>query len=103
MVSVLALTALGYDPAASPGRVLMATASGVEYVPRLPVHRIRALGQDRSSFPVVAHVLPPSATIDGVLGLDFLRGQKLTKGGQHRRTSRDRRALLAAGGFAIWH
>jgi hypothetical protein len=27
---------------------------------------------------VLSHTLPPSATIDGLLGLDFLRGKKLT-------------------------
>jgi hypothetical protein len=40
--------------------------------------RIVALGQERASFPVLAHTLPPSAGIDGLLGLDYLRGQTLT-------------------------
>jgi hypothetical protein len=29
------------------------------------------------SFPIIAHTLPPSATVDGLLGLDFFRGQQL--------------------------
>jgi hypothetical protein len=29
-------------------------------------------------FSVLAHTLPPSAGVDGLLGLDFLRGQVLT-------------------------
>ncbi len=28
--------------------------------------------------PIVCHTLPSSAVIDGLLGLDFLRGQSLT-------------------------
>ena len=38
---------------------------------------IRALGQERTNFPLLGHTLPPSASIDGLLGLDFLRGQVL--------------------------
>jgi hypothetical protein len=56
----------------------MTTASGVEYVPLLAIDRIEVLGQQRTSFPVAAHTLPPSASIDGLLGLDFLRGGELT-------------------------
>ena len=37
-----------------------------------------ALGQERTNFPVLGHTLPPSTSIDGVLGLDFVRGQTLT-------------------------
>lgn len=39
--------------------------------------RVEALGQERRDFPVLCHTLPPSATVDGVLGLDFFRGQRL--------------------------
>ena len=30
-----------------------------------------------SDFPIVCHTLPPSAAVDGVLGLDFFRGTRL--------------------------
>jgi hypothetical protein len=33
------------------------------------------MGQERNHFPVLAHTLPPSASVDGLLGLDFLREQ----------------------------
>ncbi len=56
----------------------MTTASGVEYVPRLALDRIDVLGQQRRAFPVVAHTLPPSATVDGLLGLDFFREIRVT-------------------------
>lgn len=39
---------------------------------------ITALGQERTGFPVLCHTLPASAGVDGLLGLDFLRGQTLT-------------------------
>jgi hypothetical protein len=40
--------------------------------------RLTALGQDRIGFSVLAHTLPVSASVHGLLGLDFLRGGVLT-------------------------
>ncbi len=77
LVRSAVLVSLGYDPASSSDRVQMTMGSGVEYVPRLRVSRLEALGQDRIDFAIVAHTLPPSATVDGLLGLDFLRGHRL--------------------------
>ncbi len=75
MINVAPLTTIGYDPSLAPDRVQVTTGSGVEYAPRITVTRIKAMGQERSHFPVLAHTLPPSASVDGLLGLDFLRGQ----------------------------
>jgi hypothetical protein len=77
MISVGPLTTVGYDPSLVPGRVQVTTGSGVEFVPRLPISQLNALGQQRFAFPVLSHTLPPSSGIDGLLGLDFLRGQRL--------------------------
>lgn len=78
MVSTAVLRLAGYDPALSPERVRVTTGSGIEYVPRLGVERLEAMGQKRSDFPLLSHTLPPTASVDGVLGLDFLRGRSLT-------------------------
>ena len=77
LINVGLLVALGYDPALAPTRVQVTTGSGVQYVPRVEVSRLDALGQTRTMFPVLAHTLPSSASIDGLLGLDFLRGRVL--------------------------
>jgi predicted aspartyl protease len=69
---------LGYDPAAVPSRVEIITGSGVEYAPRITVMNIQAMGQERRDFAILCHTLPPSATVDGVLGLDFFKGCRLT-------------------------
>ena len=74
MINVAPLTALGYDSSSAPDRIQVTTGSGVEYAARILVRRIEALGQERDNFPVLAHTLPPSASVDGLLGLDFLRG-----------------------------
>ena len=71
------LVSIGYDPALSSDRVQITTGSGVEFVPRLIVKRLVALGSEQTDFSVLCHTLPPSAGVDGLLGLDFLRGNTL--------------------------
>jgi len=78
LINVAPLVAIGYDPALAPDLVEVTTGSGVEYVPRIPVKKLSALGIDQKDFPVLCHSLPPSIKIDGLLGLDFLRGHVLT-------------------------
>ncbi len=77
VISTDILRDLGLDPAESLERERVTTASGVEYAPRLALDTIKTLGQERSPFPVLGLTLPPSANIDGLLGLDFIRGQQL--------------------------
>jgi predicted aspartyl protease len=77
MINTALLVAVGYDPALATDRVEVTTGSTIEYVSRLILSRIATLGKDRSEFPVLAHTLPPSAGVDGLLGLDFFRGQRL--------------------------
>jgi predicted aspartyl protease len=72
------LVAVGYDPALAPDRIQITTGSGVEFTPRLTIDKLVALGQEQVNFPVLGHTLPPSAGIDGLLGLDFMRGLTLT-------------------------
>ena len=68
VINVGMLVALGYDPALTPQRIQVTTGSGVEFVPRITLDKIVALGQERTHFPVLGHTLPPSAGIDGLLG-----------------------------------
>lgn len=76
MVSAKLLTDIGYDFTSRP-LVQIMTGNGIVQVPDLKVSRLESLGQQRSDFSVLAHELSPKATIDGVLGLDFLRGHVL--------------------------
>jgi hypothetical protein len=77
LVSAEILTLLGYSPQEAAARVGVTTGSGVVRVPRVELVRVEALGEIRQSFPILAHTLPASATVDGVLGLDFVRGTRL--------------------------
>ncbi|MEA2604578.1 MAG: hypothetical protein QOF89_5570 [Acidobacteriota bacterium] len=78
VVNAGVLVSLGYDPALAPDRIQVTTGSGVELVPRMILERLNALGQERRQLSVLCHTLPPSAGVDGLLGLDFFRGQSLT-------------------------
>jgi predicted aspartyl protease len=77
MINVAPLVTVGYDPSLVSHRVQVTTGSGVEFVPRINIAKIKVLGQERTQFSVLSHTLPPSTSIDGLLGLDFLRGQTL--------------------------
>ena len=77
LINAAILVSLGYDPGASTERVQVTTGSGVEFAPQINLRRIKALAREYLSFPVLCHTLPPSAGVDGLLGLDFFRGQNL--------------------------
>lgn len=71
------LVFIGYDPAGIGARIEVTTGSGVEFVPEVLVQQIQALQCLHRDFRLLCHTLPPSATVDGVLGLDFMRSQRL--------------------------
>ena len=77
-LNTAALVSAGYDPAAAPERVQVTTGSGIEFAPLVRLESLAALGQVRNELSVLCHTLPPSAGVDGLLGLDFFRGKVLT-------------------------
>jgi len=78
LVNVEVLIAIGYDPAITLNLMEVTTGSCVESVPCIVLNKILALGQTRTEFPILAHTLPPSSGVGGVLGLDFFREQTLS-------------------------
>lgn len=48
------------------------------FVPKITIEKLKALGKEKADFQIIAHDFPPTLTVDGVLGLDFLRGNVLT-------------------------
>ena len=72
LVSWSAAVQAGYDPSIVPDRRTITTGSGVEYCPVVPVERLEALGKAMRHIDVLCHDLPPSARVDGLLGLNFL-------------------------------
>ena len=82
-----ALARVGYQPDESENRVQVTTGSGLEYAPVVTVSKLAALGKVCAEFYVTAVALPETATVDGVLGLDFFRGHVLTLDFQQGRIS----------------
>lgn len=78
LVNADVLLALGYEPDEAGDRVEVTTGSRVEIVPSISIAKLTALGHTKENLSAICHTLPPSAGIDGVLGLDFLRGGLLT-------------------------
>ena len=76
LVSAQLLSRIGYDLSAQP-LAKIRTGGGIIQAPDITVSRLESLGQSRTDFPLLAHDLSPKATVDGVLGLDFLRGHVL--------------------------
>ncbi len=56
----------------------MTTGSGVESAAQVTVNKMEAIDRERIAFSLVAYTLPPTASVDGVLGLDFFRSHVLT-------------------------
>jgi hypothetical protein len=69
---------LGYSPAMAFEWVKVTTATRNERAPVIAVDLIESLGIAKRQFGALCHPLPPGATVDGLLGLDFLRGTILT-------------------------
>ena len=68
---------LGFQPEEHGPPVPLTTGSGLEHLPPMVMHKVEALEQVRRHFRVLVHSLPPTASVDGLLGLDFLRGCRL--------------------------
>ena len=69
---------VGYHTSASDQQIDITTASGAEPVSSFVIDRFEALGQRRYNFPILCYVLPSRVDFDGLLGLDFFQGPKLT-------------------------
>lgn len=78
IVSAKRLQELGYDLDKPEDEIYITTGSGLIFVPKITIERLTALGKKKDNFQVIAHDFPPTSTVDGVLGLDFLRGNVLT-------------------------
>jgi predicted aspartyl protease len=77
LINASRLVSLGFLPKSAARHVTVTTGSRVERVAAFKLARLEALGHTRRAFTVLCHTLPPSASVDGLLGLDFLRGRRL--------------------------
>ncbi len=78
IVSETRLRFVGCDPSQPSGKVQATFGGGVQILAVVTTMEFMALGVKQAGYPVVCHNLPPSAGVDGVLGLDFFAGRVLT-------------------------
>ena len=78
LINLATLAFLGIGPEDAIRHVRMTTGSAIEVVPIVTLTRLSVLGQHRFGVPVIAHALPPTSAVDGLLGLDFFRDHSLT-------------------------
>jgi hypothetical protein len=69
---------MGYQRDSTEDRIQITTGSGIELVEIVRITQMMVLGKTITNFPVLAHNLPPTAAVDGLLGLDLLRRRRLT-------------------------
>jgi len=64
---------IGCDPEKSGRRLPIITASHFSYLPAVVVPKIVGLQTVVANLEVIAHELPSETTVQGLIGLDFLR------------------------------
>ena len=78
MISARKLDEIGCDIESPEDEIYITTGSGLIFVPKFTIEKLMALGKEKTNFQIIAHDFPPTSSVDGVLGLDFLRDYILT-------------------------
>ena len=78
MLSEDVVRQLGYDPDLDSKRIEFTTTGGAVTRPIITLNRLSALDQHRLGLEVIVHSIPGDTKVDGLLGLDFLRGRVLS-------------------------
>lgn len=73
LISPEIMIEVGYEPSQTRQFSQVTTGSRVERVPLLTLATLITLGREKQQLIVACHSLPPSAGVDGLLGLDFFR------------------------------
>ena len=74
----VAVQRAGYSVGPHSPRIHIATVTGTELMPTLVVQALESLGIQVQPGRVVVHSLPGGLSFDGLLGLNFFRGRRLT-------------------------
>jgi len=71
------LLPLGYDLSTRREKTLLTATSRKSSILEIVARRIEVLGEVREEFPMLCSTFPKGVDVDGILGLDFLRGRRL--------------------------
>lgn len=78
IISAKKLAEVGYALDNPEDEIYITTGSGLIFVPKIKIQSLTALGKSKDNLIIIAHDLPPTVSVEGVLGLDFLRDSVLT-------------------------
>ena len=67
---------LGLKAEISKEKISMTTASGTEQAPLVTLKSVKAFGKEKKKIKAMVHDLPPTAYVDGLLGLSFMKNFK---------------------------
>lgn len=77
LLSPKVLTVVGCPIPTDAESLAVTTGSRREIMPKVVLPELAALGHAVRNFPVLAHQLPASTSVHGLLGLDFFAGCRL--------------------------
>jgi hypothetical protein len=69
---------LGYELTTRRRKTLLTATSSKSSIIEIVAQRIEALGEVRINFPILCAAFQKGIEADGILGLDFFRGRRLT-------------------------
>ena len=78
VISREAAETVGYDLTEHGETLTIATGSRLEILPVFRIDRLVALDRELRNMDVLCHTVPGGLDVDGLLGLDFFRGRRLT-------------------------
>lgn len=77
MISIEAALAIGINPSKSMRHIEITTANGIVFVPVIKIPSFKCFGVELKNIEAVCHNLPPESCVEGLLGLNFLKGAKV--------------------------
>ncbi|MBI3008732.1 MAG: retroviral-like aspartic protease family protein [Candidatus Omnitrophica bacterium] len=76
MISIENALAIGIDPSKSMRHIEITTANGIVFAPIIRIPSFKCFGIELKNIEVICHNLPPESPVEGLLGLNFLKGAK---------------------------
>lgn len=78
MISIESALAIGVDPSKSTRHIEITTANGTVFAPIIKIPFFESLGIEIKNLDVVCHNLPSESSVEGLLGLNFLKAAEVT-------------------------
>ena len=78
MISPESAFGIGLNPFASKRKIEITTGGGIILAPIITIPRFCAFGYELKNLEIICHSLPSESTIEGLLGLNFLKSFKVT-------------------------